>query len=518
MKVKSKIVCILTIAILLLGTSCQKQNENKNLINLSEYDEDYTITESGSYTLNGTLNHSLIIDVKNGEVQLILNNAEISSQSKAAIIGLQAGKITITLAADSINTLSDGGNSDYDGCIYSNSELVFNGEGKLIIYGNQQEGEGIATEAQNITFNGGTYEITSADDGINAGGDGATVTVNDGMFYINAAGDGIDSNKNAVINGGVIFVIGSDNGGDSGIDTDEGYVINGGTVVALGSDMIETPLETSTQKTLAFVLKDKISADTTVTLMKVEDVIVSFSAPKSFKNVIISSDKLIDGEYSLYVGGENTGTLVYGIYSEGQYSKGELLSIDGQSLFAINSTVNLYGQSNNQMPVQDDNKPQPSENNSGISDRSNGQKEPNDSFQPVQDLPQPPQGNQSDKLQMDNERNFSVPIQYLAGAIVTSLIIAYLFISKFLKRSFKEAFCNRDKVLIYILTVIILSEILAFSAVKLIGKETGANDISSTEYQNNTSIEYNSSQEITEDTTFVSGTLVSKKCGKNRNI
>ena len=40
----------------------------------------------------------------------------------------------------------------------------------------------IATEAKNITFNNGTYIITSNDDGINAGGDGATITINDGTI------------------------------------------------------------------------------------------------------------------------------------------------------------------------------------------------------------------------------------------------------------------------------------------------------------------------------------------------
>lgn len=128
--------------------------------------------------------------------------------------------------------------------------------------GNQQEGEGIATEAKNITINDGTIIVTSNDDGINAGGDGATITINGGTVYIDAFGDGIDSNKNAVINGGTLFVMGSDIGGDDGIDTDEGYTINGGFVIALGSDMIETPESSSKQKTIAFSFDEKIDKDT----------------------------------------------------------------------------------------------------------------------------------------------------------------------------------------------------------------------------------------------------------------
>lgn len=312
-------------------------------IDLSKQNSDITITSSGSYTLTGRFNHSVIIDAPNKEVELILDNIEIETENTATIIGLSASKITITLTDSSKNILTDGGNSEYDGCIFSNAELVFNGNGTLIVNGKQNEGEGIATEAQNITFNGGKYTITSNDDGINAGGDGATITFNDGSFYIDASGDGIDSNKNAIINGGTIFVIGSDIGGDAGIDTDDGFTINGGTVVALGSDMIETPLISSKQKSLALTLDNKIAKDTIVTLMNDEKEIISFQAPKSFKTIIISSGKLENGDYSLYTSGTHSGELVNGIYTNGKYTKGTKVSINNSDIFSISKSVNSYG-------------------------------------------------------------------------------------------------------------------------------------------------------------------------------
>lgn len=314
-------------------------------IDLSKENTDVTITKGGTYTFTGEFTHSIIVDAKDEEVELVLNSVTINTENTATIIGLEANKITITLSDNTTNTLSDGGNSEYDGCIFSNAELVFEGNGTLVVNGNQNDGEGIATEAQNITFNGGTYKITSVDDGINAGGDGATITINDGTFYIDASGDGIDSNKNAIINGGRIFVIGSDVGGDSGIDTDDGYVINGGFVVALGSDMIETPGDDSKQNTLAFTLDSTISKDTIVTLMKDDEVIVSFSASKSFKTIIISTDSLEDGSYTLYEGGSNTGQLVLGIYQNGTYTKGNKISVNNNDSFTINKTINTYGKS-----------------------------------------------------------------------------------------------------------------------------------------------------------------------------
>ena len=314
-------------------------------IDLSKENTDVTITKGGTYTFTGQFTHSIIVDAKDEEVELVLNGVTINTQNTATIIGLEASKIIINLNDNTTNILSDGGNSEYDGCIFSNAELIFEGNGTLVLNGNQNDGEGIATEAKDITFNGGTYKITSVDDGINAGGDGATITINDGIFYIDASGDGIDSNKNAIINGGRIFVMGSDVGGDSGIDTDDGYVINGGFVVALGSDMIETPDDNSKQNTLAFTLDNTISKDTIVTLMKDAEVVVSFSASKSFKTIIISTDNLEDGSYTLYEGGVNTGELILGIYQNGTYTKGNKISVNNSDSFTINKTVNIYGKS-----------------------------------------------------------------------------------------------------------------------------------------------------------------------------
>lgn len=314
-------------------------------IDLNKQKVDVTITSGGTYTFTGSFEHSIIIDADNEEVEIILNGVDIKNEETAAIIGLSASKLKITLEDGTTNTLNDGGNSEYDGCIFSNVTLEFDGNGTLYVNGNQNEGEGIATEAQNITFNNGTYIITSNDDGINAGGDGATITFNDGTFYIDASGDGIDSNKDAVVNGGTIFVMGSDVGGDAGIDTDDGFTINGGFVVALGTDMIETPLDSSKQKTIAFTLNESISKDTIVTLMKGENVIVSFSASKSFKTIIISSDKIDDGEYSLYTGGSNSGKLVNGIYINGTYKNGEKVTVNNSTTFNVSKTINLFGKS-----------------------------------------------------------------------------------------------------------------------------------------------------------------------------
>ncbi len=312
-------------------------------IDLSSQKTDVTITTAGTYTFSGSFSNSIIVDAQDEDVEIVLDGVNITNEKTATIIGLNANKITITLNEGTTNTLTDGGNSNYDGCIYSEAELVFEGKGKLIVNGKQNEGEGIATEAKNMTFNGGTYIVTSNDDGLNAGGDGATITINDGTFYINASGDGIDSNKDAIINGGTIFVIGSDIGGNAGIDTDKGYTINGGTIVALGSDMLETPKASSNQKVIAFTLDNIVTTNTPVTLMKDDEEIISFAAPKNFKTIIISTPNLTDGEYTLYKGGSNSGTLENGIYQNSNYSQGEKVLINNEDVFKINEIISSFG-------------------------------------------------------------------------------------------------------------------------------------------------------------------------------
>lgn len=274
-------------------------------INLKDYTSNFTITEAGEYTLTGDFENTVLVDTED-DVTLILNGVDIKNEVTAAIVNKGTGSLTIKLADNTTNTLADGGSSEYDSCIYSNGPLTIEGNGNLNVYGNQEEGEGIATETNNITINGGTINIECSDDGINAGGDGGTITINGGKVYIKASGDGIDSNKNLIINGGEVYTMGSSIGGDAGIDTDGGFEINGGEVIALGSDMLQSPDTTSKQKTVCFNLSTKISAGTKVTVKNDSGEVVTFEANEDFKTLIVSNSKITSGTYYIYQNGEKT--------------------------------------------------------------------------------------------------------------------------------------------------------------------------------------------------------------------
>lgn len=98
---------------------------NSDATNLGDCTTDVTITKGGTYEFSGEFTHSIIINAANEDVEIVLNNVKITNSSTAAIIGLSAKTVTINAKDNTENTLSDGGNSEYDGCIFSNAPLVF---------------------------------------------------------------------------------------------------------------------------------------------------------------------------------------------------------------------------------------------------------------------------------------------------------------------------------------------------------------------------------------------------------
>lgn len=278
---------------------------NDSNINLLNYNSNITITKGGVYNLTGRSTYSILVD-STEKVTLNLNNVYIQSSITAAIANINNGDLVINVVDGTNNTLKDGGSSEFNGCIYSTGRLFIEGNGILYVYGNQEEGEGIATIDNDIIINGGNIHIESNDDGINGG----VININNGTLYVKASGDGIDSNKNLIINGGNIYTMGSSLGGDAGIDTDKGFKINGGQVIALGSDMLQNPDSSSKQKYISFNLASKISKDSKINLKNSSGVeVISFTAYEDFKTLIISNSFLSNDTYYLYVNGKKTNNI-----------------------------------------------------------------------------------------------------------------------------------------------------------------------------------------------------------------
>lgn len=182
-----------------------------------------TITKEGTYVLSGALSEGqIVVDADSAKVQLVLDNADITCASSAAIYVKNADKAFITLAEGSENILMNTAeyeaidDNNIDAVIFSKDDLTLNGKGTLTI--NSEYGHGIVSKddlklvsgtcnitAKNHALSGkdsvriaaGTYNLTSGKDGIhseNADDDEkGFVYIASGDFTIESTGDGIDA-------------------------------------------------------------------------------------------------------------------------------------------------------------------------------------------------------------------------------------------------------------------------------------------------------------------------------------
>lgn len=182
-----------------------------------------TITKEGTYVLSGALSEGqIVVDADSAKVQLVLDNADITCASSAAIYVKNADKTFITLAEGSENILMNTAeyeaidDNNIDAVIFSKDDLTLNGKGTLTI--NSEYGHGIVSKddlklvggtcnitAKNHALSGkdsvriaaGTYNLTSGKDGIHSENaddeEKGFVYIASGDFTIESTGDGIDA-------------------------------------------------------------------------------------------------------------------------------------------------------------------------------------------------------------------------------------------------------------------------------------------------------------------------------------
>lgn len=152
-----------------------------------------TITDEGTYILSGTLQDGMVIvdaDASD-KVQLVLNGADISCSASAAVYVRQADKVFLTTAANTENTLSNGGTyeavdeNNIDAAVFSKEDLTLSGKGSLKILA--KAGHGVVSK-DSLVMTGGNYDITAEKHGL-SGKD--NVCIADGTCQITAGKDGI---------------------------------------------------------------------------------------------------------------------------------------------------------------------------------------------------------------------------------------------------------------------------------------------------------------------------------------
>ena len=222
---------------------------------------------------------------------------------------LNGGTYQIDSADDSIHsnaniTIADGTYTlaTGDDGVHADDALTVNG-GTITVTESYEGLEGLT-----VTIDDGTIDITASDDGINTAGE--KMELNGGYIHILAGGDGVDSNGDLTINGGEIYIDGPSDNGNSAIDYGDrsSAYMNGGTLVAIGnSGMAEGMSDSSKQKVLMVKLGEQMEGGNVVLTDSEGNVIVSYTALKTYDCVIISTAEVESGAtYTLTTSGTMT--------------------------------------------------------------------------------------------------------------------------------------------------------------------------------------------------------------------
>ncbi len=178
-------------------------------INLDEITETtVSISAAGTYRIRGAYEGMILVEAaKTDEVTLILDGADITSPTSAAIYVKKAAKVQVTLADGSTNTLANGGEyvgidaNNIDAVIFSKSDLLLDGTGSLTVAA-ADAGHGIVSK-DTLEIYGGTYDITSASHGISAKD---SLAIADGTFTVTSGKDGIHAENNDDLTLGSVYI------------------------------------------------------------------------------------------------------------------------------------------------------------------------------------------------------------------------------------------------------------------------------------------------------------------------
>ncbi len=180
-----------------------------------------------------------------------------------------------------------------------------------------------------------------------------------------------------------------------------------------------------------------------------------------------------------------------------------------------NNSSNDNNQNSNTPPSK------PDKNNDGQDSNNTNEppEKPSDSKENNQNTNTPPSmpNGQKGPGNMNNQNSTNLTTYYYVAFAIESLILSgliiYLVMSSFNKKTFKETFENKDKVVITILSVIILTTAFTYTDKYITTKYFLTNN--SMPIGNNTNISYNGKTTIDDDTTIKEGSYTSTSSDEN---
>ena len=230
-----------------------------------------TITKAGTYKLSGEYQGQIKVETADSDaVRLVLDNANITNSSGAALNVVNADEVILYSASGTTNTISDGadytatGEDDPDAVVYSKADLTIAGEGTLKVNGNHEDGihtsDGLVIASGTLEVNaantgikgkdyvdilGGTINVTAQQDGIKSTNDTdegqGWTRLSNGTVTVNAGDDGFKASRIVEISGGSLTVEQS----DEGIEAQYINVSGGDVNVTSADDGMNASLKTS---------------------------------------------------------------------------------------------------------------------------------------------------------------------------------------------------------------------------------------------------------------------------------
>ena len=230
-----------------------------------------TITKAGTYKLSGEYQGQIKVETADSDaVRLVLDNANITNSSGAALNVVNADEVILYSASGTTNTISDGadytatGEDDPDAVVYSKADMTIAGEGTLKVNGNHEDGihtsDGLVIASGTLEVNaantgikgkdyvdilGGTINVTAQQDGIKSTNDTdegkGWTRLSNGTVTVNAGDDGFKASRVVEISGGSLTVDQS----DEGIEAQYINVSGGDVNVTSADDGMNASLKTS---------------------------------------------------------------------------------------------------------------------------------------------------------------------------------------------------------------------------------------------------------------------------------
>jgi len=191
------------VTIHLNGTSA---TASSNSVNISG--SRVTITEEATYVISGELTDGMLIvnAPDTAKLQIVLNGANITSKTSAALYILEADKVFVTLAEGTSNALTNGGSftaiddNNIDGALFSKQDLTLNGKGSLTV--TSPAGHGIVCK-DDLVVTDGTYAVNSSSHGLDAND---SVRIANANFTIDAGKDAIHCENTEDAEKGFIYI------------------------------------------------------------------------------------------------------------------------------------------------------------------------------------------------------------------------------------------------------------------------------------------------------------------------